>query len=131
MPSHFSARADAVSAEGERDPLNRALRVLTHLIGSAMPRNTTPMPISTFKAKYGSVLKQADHDGVALISQGSKRYVIVSEDHMIVLLKNERSTRTVADVCLSLPRPRRTVDLSASQMSGASGDVIVPTVPIW
>lgn len=126
MPSHFSARADVSLAEAERDPLNRALRVLTHLIGSVMPRNTTPMPISTFKAKYSSVLKQADHDGVALISQGSKRYVIVSEDHMIVLSGNERSTRTVADVCLSLPRPRQVVDLSASQMSGVRGDVEVP-----
>jgi len=112
--------------EGERDPLDRALRVLSHLIGSVMPRNTTPMPISTFKAKYNSVLKQADHDGVALISQGSKRYVIVSEEHMAVLSANERATRTVADVCLSLPHPRRAVDLSASQMSGASSDVDLP-----
>lgn len=126
MPFHHAARADAALAESERDPLNRALRVLTHLIGSVMPRNATPMPISIFKAKYSSVLKQADDDGVALISQSGKRYVIVSEDHMITLSSNERSTRTVADVCLSLPRPRRTVDISASQMSGARGDVDVP-----
>ena len=62
MPSHFSARTDAALPEGERDPLNRALRDLSHQVGSAMPRNTTPMPISVFKAQYGAVLKQADHD---------------------------------------------------------------------
>jgi hypothetical protein len=126
MSSHPPARVEAALPDGERDPLNRALRVLTQMIGSVMPRNTTPMPISIFKAKYGSVLKQADHDGVALISQGSKRYVIVSADHIVVLSGNERPTRTVADICLSLPRPHRTIDLSASQMSGASGDVDVP-----
>jgi hypothetical protein len=125
MPSHFSARTGEALAEGERDPLGRALQVLSHLIGSAVPRNT-PMPISIFKAQYGSVLKQADHDGVALISQGSKRYVIVSEEHMVALSSNERTTRTVADVCMSLPRPHRAVDLSSSQMSGARGDIDVP-----
>lgn len=125
MPTHFSARADEAPAEGERDPLSRALRVLSHLTGSLVPRNT-PMPISTFKAQYSAVLKQADHDGVALISQGSKRYVIVSEQHMVVLSSSERATRTVADVCMSLPRPRRAVDLSPSQMSGARGDIDMP-----
>ena len=29
MPSHFSARTDAALPEGERDPLNRALRDLS------------------------------------------------------------------------------------------------------
>lgn len=95
MPSHFSAHNDAALTEGERDPLNRALRDLSHQVGSAMPRNTTPMPISVFKAQYGAVLKQADHDGVALISQGRKRYVIVSEEHMVALSANERAPRTV------------------------------------
>ena len=126
MTSHFSARAAATQAEGELDPLNRALRIVSHVIGSVMPHNTTPMPISIFKARYPSILKQADHEGVALISQGSKRYVIVSEECMVALSSNERATRTVADVCMSLPHPRRAVDLSASQMSGASGDVEVP-----
>lgn len=125
MPSNFS-RSGAVLAEGERDPLNRALRVLTHLIGSVMPRNSTPMPISIFKEKYSAVLKDADHDGVALISQGGKRYVIVSEDHMVTIASNERATRTVADICLSLPRPRRVVEMSASQMAGANDNVDVP-----
>lgn len=126
MPSHFSARTDAALPEGERDPLNRALRDLSHQVGSAMPRNTTPMPISVFKAQYGAVLKQADHDGVALISQGRKRYVIVSEEHMVALSAKERAPRTVADVCRSLPLPRQAVDLSAAQMSGARGDIDVP-----
>lgn len=125
MPSHFPARAGEAVAEVERDPLSRALRVLSHLIGSVVPLNT-PMPISIFKAQYSSVLKQADHDGVALISQGSKRYVIVSEEHMVALCSNERATRTVADVCRSLPRPRQAVDLSSSRMSGARADIDVP-----
>lgn len=127
MPSHLSAHGSDALAEAERDPLNRALRVLSHLIGSVVPRNTTPMPISIFKAQYGSVLKQADHDGVALISQGSRRYVIVSEERMVVLSNSERATRTVADLCKALPRPSRTVDLSAAQMAGARGDVDVPS----
>ena len=126
MPTHFSARADSALAEGDRDPLNRALRVLSHLIGSVVPHDPKPMPISIFKAKYGKVLKQADDDGVALISQGGKRYVIVSEEHMVTLSNKEGGSRTVADICLSLPRPRRGLDLSASQMAGASGDVDVP-----
>ena len=96
MPSHFSARTDAALPEGERDPLNRALRDLSHQVGSAMPRNTTPMPISVFKAQYGAVLKQADHDGVALISQGRKRYVIVSEEHMVCLLYTSPSPRDLS-----------------------------------
>ncbi|XJC75157.1 hypothetical protein ACHFCA_33695 [Delftia tsuruhatensis] len=108
MPSHFSARTDAALPEGERDPLNRALRDLSHQVGSAMPRNTTPMPISVFKAQYGAVLKQADHDGVALISQGRKRYVIVSEEHMVALSANERAPArwpTSAGPCRCRARP--------------------------
>src|SRR2546427_7012817 len=102
MPSHFSARTDAALPEGERDPLNRALRDLSHQVGSAMPRNTTPMPISVFKAQYGAVLKQADHDGVALISQGRKRYVIVSEeqDRKSTRLNSSHSQISYAVFCL-------------------------------
>lgn len=126
MRTHFSARVDSALVEGDRDPLNRALRILGHLIGSVMPRDPKPMPISIFKAKYGDVLKHADDDGVALISQSGKRYVIVSEDHMITISNNDRASRTVTDICLSLPRPHRAVDMSALQMTGASGDVDVP-----
>lgn len=122
MPSHVTA-----NVERERDPLNRALQILSHLIGSVMPRNETPMPISIFKAKYGTVLKQADDDGVALISQNGKRYVIVSEDHMVTLSSNERPMRSVADICRSLPRPRQAVEMTTAQMTGASGDIQVPT----
>lgn len=122
MPSHVST-----DVKQERDPLNRALQVLSHLIGSVMPRDEKPMPISIFKAKYGTILKNADDDGVALISQNGKRYVIVSEDHMVALSSNERPMRTVADICRSLPRPRRAVEMSAAQMTGASGDIQVPT----
>lgn len=121
MPSHASADVDT-----ERDPLNRALQILSHLIGSVMPRDEKPMPISIFKAKYSTVLKHADDDGVALISQNGKRYVIVSEEHMVALSSNERPMRTVADICRSLPRPRRAVEMTTAQMTGASGDIQVP-----
>lgn len=113
--------------EQERDPLNRALQILSRLIGSVMPRDEKPMPISIFKAKYGAVLKRADDDGVALISQNGKRYVIVSEEHMVTLSSNERPVRSVADVCRSLPRPRRAAEMTPAQMAGASGDIQVPT----
>lgn len=112
-------------AVAERDPLKQALQTLSRLIGSVMP-SQRPTPISAFKARYGLVLKRADLDGVALISQGQKRYVIVSEDHMLTLSQGDRSARTVADVCRALPRPRSAVDLSAAQMSGAQGDIDVP-----
>lgn len=92
-----------------------------------MPLDQKPMPISIFKAKYGAVLRQADDDGVALISQNGKRYVIVSEDHMVTLSDNERSMRSVADVCRSLPRPRRAVEMTTAQMTGAGNDIQVPT----
>ena len=122
MPSHVTA-----NVERERDPLNRALQILSHLIGSVMPRaDEEPMPISRFKAKYSTILKQADDGGMALISQNGKRYVIVGEDHMVTLTSGERTTRTVADICRSLPRPERAVEMTTAQMTGAASNIQVP-----
>lgn len=114
----------AAKVERERDPLTHALQILTHLIGSVMPRDEKPTPISIFKAKYSTILKNVDDDGVALISRNGKRYVIVSEVYMVTLRK--RPTRSVADICRSLPRPERTIEPTAAEMTGASGDFKVP-----
>jgi hypothetical protein len=122
MPSPATA-----NVERERDPLIQALQILSHLIGSVMPRaDEEPMPISRFKAKYSTILKQADVDGIALISQNGKRYVIVGEDHMVTLTSNERTMRSVADICRSLPRPRQAVEMTTAQMTGAGSDIQVP-----
>jgi hypothetical protein len=126
MPPLGSTRASPALAEGGRDRLHRALGVLSQLTGAVVPLNP-PMPISTFKARYGAVLRQADHDGLALISQGSKRYVIVGEQHMAALSGNEPGTRSVADICMALPRPSRAVDLSPAQMTGMQADIAVPS----
>ena len=46
--------------------------------------------------------------------------------HIIAPSSTEVATRTVADVCRSLPRPGQSVDLSAAQMAGAQRDTDVP-----
>jgi hypothetical protein len=48
------------------------------------------------------------------------------EDHMVAQGRTESATGTVTDLCSSLPRPRRTVDLSPGEMAGAQSDIDVP-----
>lgn len=112
---------------GKRDRLAQALQVLAHLVGAVIPSGR-PTPISLFKASYSSVLKQADEDGVALISQGTKRYVIVSEERIIALSETDRKERTVADLLDSLPRPGRRMDPQGVHVPGAANDIALPAL---
>jgi hypothetical protein len=114
-------------SSGKRDPLAQALQILARMVGIVIP-SVRPTPISLFKASYTSVLKQADENGVALISQGAKRYVIVSEDRIIALSVTDRRERTVADLVESLPRPTRRIDPERVHVPGAVNDIALPAL---
>ena len=83
-----------------------------------------PTPISIFKAKYSGILKDADHGTVQMISQGSKRYVLLTENQLVEIMDAGVSSksRSLADTLASLTPPKERLDSSLVMLAGSSHD---------
>jgi hypothetical protein len=100
------------------DAVNR----LVQRIGAALA--PTPTPISIFKARYSGILKEADHGTVQLISQGSKRYVRLTETQLVEIMGsgNGNTSRSLADTLGSLTPPKERLDPALVMQAGSAHD---------
>jgi hypothetical protein len=64
-----------------------------------------PTPISLFKARYPNYLDKANRNEVQVISQGSKRYVLLSEEQVIALAEREGEQRSLGDIVRGIETP--------------------------
>lgn len=99
-----------------------AINSLVHRLGAVLAPK--PTPISIFKAKYSGILKEADHGTVQMISQGSKRYVLLTESQLVEIMDAGvgSKTRSLAETLASLTPPKGRLDASLVMLSGTGHD---------
>jgi len=83
--------------------LTAATSLVDAIDGFRLNRKATK--ISDFKAKYSTVLNEANGGTVQLISQGGKRYLLLSEEQVIALAEQSKQTHTMADVIEAIDPP--------------------------
>lgn len=99
-----------------------AINSLVQRLGAV--RATKPTPISIFKAKYSGILKEADLGTVQMISQGSKRYVLLTESQLVEIMDAGLGSRTrsLADTLASLTPPKGRLDAGLVMLAGSGHD---------
>ncbi|TAL92554.1 MAG: hypothetical protein EPN69_08340 [Rhodanobacter sp.] len=71
-----------------------------------------PMPISKFKSDYGSLLRGAMSGRLQQISRGSERYVVLTEDQVIAIVRSSNRRNSLADTLASIQTPSQPLDAS-------------------
>ena len=101
-----------------------AINTLVQRLGAV--RAPKPTPISIFKAKYSGILKEADHGTVQMISQGSKRYVLLTESQLVEIMDAGvgSKSRSLADTLASLTPPKERLDASLVMLAGSTHDPV-------
>ena len=99
-----------------------AINSLAQRLGAVLAPK--PTPISIFKARYSGILKEADHGTVQMISQGSKRYVLLTESQLVAIMDAGvgSKSRSLADTLASLTPPKERLDSSLVTLAGSAHD---------
>jgi len=77
---------------------------------SGLTMDSDPTPISKFKASYGAVLDDVNRGRVQVITQGGKRYLLMSEDQVIAIASTSQSPRSLGEAARGLVSPDRPLD---------------------
>lgn len=64
-----------------------------------------PTPISMFKAQYPTFLKKANEGEAQVIMQGSKRYLLLSEEQVIALAERGKKPRSLGEIVRGVETP--------------------------
>ncbi|WP_305806977.1 hypothetical protein, partial [Stenotrophomonas sp. YIM B06876] len=99
-----------------------AVNSLAQRLGTVLAPKSTP--ISIFKASYAGILKDADDGAVQVISQGKKKYVLLTEDQLVEIMDAGvgSKTRSLADTLASLTPPKERLDASLVMQAGSAHD---------
>jgi hypothetical protein len=85
------------------DQLRDAIVAISRRLGSVGPQHITSTPVTRFRASYAQVLKQADQGQPQVVVQGSKRFVVFSEDQVVAFAELHDRSQTVGDLLDGLP----------------------------
>lgn len=117
-----------------------AVSSLAQRLGTALAPK--PTPIATFKERSGDILKEADSGTVQVITQGSKRYVLLSEVQLLAIMEGPESTagskgvegskaaahskvRSLAHTLESLTPPQARLDAGLVMVAGPTCDLFL------
>lgn len=99
-----------------------ALNKLAQCLGAALAPKTTP--ISIFNARCSDILKDADQGTLHVISHGSKRYALLTENQLVEFMNAGlgSKSRSLADTLASLSPPKQSLASSLLMLAGSAHD---------
>jgi len=79
----------------------------------------SPTPISRFRARYPVFLERANKGEAQVISQGSKRYLLLSEEQVISLAERGIKPRNLGDILRGVETPSVPIAVKSMLSTGA------------
>lgn len=85
------------------DELRDAIVAISRRFGGVGPRQITSTPVTRFRAKYAQVFKEVGQGMPQVVVQGSRRFVVFSEEQVVAFADLHERAQTVGDLLDGLP----------------------------
>ena len=86
------------------DPLQRAIATISRSFGGVDAARVGSTPVTRFRASYAQVLKEVDQGQPQAVVQGSRRFVVFSEEQVVAFADlHGNKDQTVGDLLQGLP----------------------------
>ena len=93
----------SVSRKLAADPLHQAIATISRSFGGVDAERVGTTPVTRFRAGYAQVLKEVDQGQPQVVVQGSRRFVVFSEDQVVAFADLHGKDQTVCDLLQGLP----------------------------
>lgn len=85
------------------DQLRDAIVTIAQRLGTVRPQQITATPVTRFRASYAQVLKEVGQGAPQVVVQGSKRFVVFSEEQVLAFADLHNRDQTVGELLQGLP----------------------------
>jgi hypothetical protein len=85
------------------DPLQQAIATISRSFGGVDAARVGSTPVTRFRASYAQVLKEVDQGQPQVVVQGSRRFVVFSEEQVVAFADLHGKDQTVGDLLQGLP----------------------------
>jgi len=85
------------------DDLRDAIVAISRRFGGVGPQQITSTPVTRFRANYAQVFKEVDQGLPQVVVQGSRRFVVFSEEQVVAFADLHERAQTVGDLLDDLP----------------------------
>lgn len=85
------------------DELRDAIVAISRRFGGVGPQQIISTPVTRFRAKYAQVFKEVDQGLPQVVVQGSRRFVVFSEEQVVAFADLHERAQTVGDLLDDLP----------------------------
>jgi len=105
MIDHPPPQVPVVQETQVADPLREAIASIAQRVGVGVDRvrRIGATPVTRFRASYARVLEQVEQGAPQVVMQGSRRFVVFSEEQVVAFADLHRRDQTVGALLQGLP----------------------------
>ncbi|HQZ07452.1 MAG: hypothetical protein KBF63_21285 [Rhodoferax sp.] len=103
MIDHSQILSRSVARKLAADPLHEAIATISRSFGGVDAERVGSTPVTRFRAGYAQVLKEVDQGQPQVVVQGSRRFVVFSEEQVVAFADLHGKDQTVGDLLQGLP----------------------------
>ena len=92
----------SASPASEADPLLQAIATIARSFGGVHSGGVASTPVTRFRASYAQVLHEVDQGQPQVVVQGSRRFVVFSEEQVVAFAGQHGKDQTVGDLLRGL-----------------------------